>query len=68
MGDEMKHGTYIGQIPQLKAMTALLRPVEGDDASVLAQFDDFTAQSNRVLLAWGWHPFPPSDFKIDAPE
>jgi hypothetical protein len=61
----MKQGTYIGPIPQLKALRALLRDVEGDEDSVIAQFDDFTAQSNGVQLAWGWHPFPRKDFKLD---
>lgn len=64
----MKHGTYIGPIPQLKAMGALLQDAVGDENLVMAQFEDFTAQSNQVLLAWGWHPFPREDFKMDPDE
>lgn len=64
----MKQGTYIGPIPQLKALRALLWDVEGDENSVIAQFDDYTAQSNGVLLAWGWHPFPLADFRLDPEE
>lgn len=61
----MKHGTYIGDIPQLKAMTALLQDNNEKEGFVLAQFDDYTAQSNGVLLGWGWHSFPISDFKLE---
>ncbi len=64
----MKHGIYIGPIPQLRAMRALLQDVEGDENLVMAQFDDFTAQSNRVMLAFGWHAFSREDFRLDPDE
>lgn len=64
----MKHGIYIGPIPQLKAMGALLQDAEGRKNTIMAQFDDFTAQSNRVMLAFGWHAFPREDFRLDSDE
>jgi hypothetical protein len=54
----MGHGRYVGRDNALRGATALLRQGAG---ALLAQFDDI---QRFPVLAYGWHSFKPSEFKL----
>jgi len=56
----MKHGTYIGNQPELKGKTAILKDF-GD--TIEAQFDDPTTG-----LGHGWYPFTRDEWEIEDEE
>ena len=57
----MLHGTYIGMAhTELAGEKALIRLTK-DPAIVLAQFDNLAL----IMLAFDWHEFPATDFKLD---
>lgn len=59
----MFEGTYCGNQAFLFDRRAVLRwSPETEDGWVLAQFNDL-----ELSLAYGWHPFPRSDFDLDPP-
>lgn len=54
----MMHGTYIGDLPQFKGKTALLRV--GPDGILLAQFDDLSTGCGH-----GWYEFNRNEWRIN---
>ena len=57
------HCTYIGPRKELSGDTALVQIVKG---KYHAQFDDLEkhGEDSEERLAFGWHPFEGTDFKI----
>ena len=56
--------TYIGEIRLLKGHTALIRADNENPDMVLAQFDDLNLRYHGIGLAFNWHRFNKSDFKL----
>lgn len=69
----MRVGKYIGSIPEIKNIRALVRD-DKKRGRVLAQFDkqNVAGQSIRpgegfddlIPYCFGWHPFPESEFEF----
>lgn len=64
---DIRHGTYIGKLEDLRGLDAL---IEIDDSSdtVRVQFDEYIydpRNETRVCLALNWHTFPRKDFCLD---
>lgn len=55
----MKSGTYVGDNWKHAGHTAYVRASDRP-GHVLVQFDD-----RRHSMAYGWHEFPASDWKVD---
>lgn len=70
----MDQGEYCGPLEALLGKTALLRPdatyeLPLEQRTLQAQFDDTGATHPETgeNLAWGWHTFPASSFKLLVP-